>query len=180
MKAINEKLSYITPEEIEEQRMGRLNRIKSLTLEYQLGYFVGDYIVDHYLPTLSTDPIRSKNCIEVSDEDFMENERLSTTWSNRYEWGKFPDIKQENNVNSLWEAYRAHSEKLSKKYLPEVLKCTFNPINVENLDEFKKGIADALWDSDICAYSTDLNDIKIYHDDEYYLTYIELKRYDED
>lgn len=180
MNIIEDILSKITPEELDQSLMDRINRIKSLTLEYQLGTFVGENIINRYLPTLSTHPIHSNNCIQVSDEDFDEHERLEKKWMDRVCWGNFPDMNEENKEHALWDELSKYNKYLDKKYLPEVLLCTFDPIYVENIDGFKQGIADALWNSDICVYSTNLEDIKIYYDEDFYLTYIELKRYDED
>ena len=73
-------LNSITPEEVEKMKQKRIEQKNKLTLEYQLGYYVGLEIVHRYLPTLSTDMLQTRNVIEVSEEDSLENERLDTEW----------------------------------------------------------------------------------------------------
>jgi len=69
-KKISEMLSNITPEMKEKWKQERVESKKKLTLEYQLGYYVGLEIVHRYLPTLSTDMLQSRTVIEVSEEDW--------------------------------------------------------------------------------------------------------------
>lgn len=53
--------------------------MKKLTAEYQLGYYVGEYIYSRFLPTLSTlstDLLQTRNVIKVFEEDELENKRF--------------------------------------------------------------------------------------------------------
>jgi hypothetical protein len=60
-KTFDDLLKSITPEMEEKWKQDRIKEVKSLTTEQQLGFYVGIYIVDRYLPTLSTDGLHSRN-----------------------------------------------------------------------------------------------------------------------
>lgn len=168
-KVVDRLLKRLTPEKMEEIRLGTIKRNKEQTLESQLGYFVGEYIVYRYLPTLSTDMMHSRKVIEVSEEDTKENKRLSDEW---YE----STHKGENSSNEKWITYLNHNKMLEKKYLPEKLICHVRPLNVENMDEFKDGLISSLWNCDMCAYSLKPENINIYDEHHGYFTVIEFIR----
>jgi chaperonin cofactor prefoldin len=65
-----------TPEYKQKRIKENEEHLETLTMDYQLGYYVGEHIVNRYLPTLSTDILQSRNVIEVSEEDTIENNRL--------------------------------------------------------------------------------------------------------
>ena len=69
-----------TPEYRQEQIEKNQKYLDEVTVDYHYGCFVGEHIVDNYLPTLSTDMIHSNRVIEVSEEDTLENKRLDTEW----------------------------------------------------------------------------------------------------
>ena len=77
-KIFNDLLESITPEMEKNWKQRRIETKNSLTSEYQLGYYVGEYIVSRFLPTLSTDIIQSRRVINVSEEDTEENKRLDS------------------------------------------------------------------------------------------------------
>ena len=54
-----------TEEELKKWKDDRIEKIRSLSFEIQLGRFVGDILADD-LPTLSTDLLQSKKVIQVS------------------------------------------------------------------------------------------------------------------
>lgn len=110
---------------------------KKISLEYQLGYYVGEFIYSNFLPTLSTDLLKSRNVINVSDEDASENTRLESLWS-------FCSKSNDNNTKKKWKAYHAHNVMLHEKYLPHNLKCHIPKINVEDIEEFKSGLINSL------------------------------------
>ena len=62
-----------------------------------------------------------------------------------------------------------------KKYLPNPLQCYLSSLNITNMEEFKDGLMTSLWDSDVCNYNIDPDNIKIYDDDDMYFTIIELQ-----
>lgn len=66
---------------------------------------------------------------------------------------------------------------LEKKYLPQVLECYVNKIDVENITELKAGIRLTLWDCDICSYKIENDDDIIIEEQKYpfdYQTLIKL------
>lgn len=158
----------ITPEESEQIRLRRIESVKKLTLEYQLGWYIGEDIVRKYLPTLSVDMLQTRTVINVSEEEKNEAERLNNVWYANY------DEKAKNDPN--WIALRKYHVMLEEKYLPQVLECHIPSLNVENMGELKKGIRAALWDSDLCHYAiTEDDDIEIAHDNDFYFTIVKLK-----
>lgn len=167
-------LNSITPEEVEKMKQKRIEQKNKLTLEYQLGYYVGLEIVHRYLPTLSTDMLQTRNVIEVSEEDSLENERLDTEWyvTTRH-GGKWNGV-DENGDKEKWNLYHQHNKMLEKKYLPNPLKCHMDILNIQDMDEFKKGLRVALWDCDMCSYNIEPENIKIYDDEDVMFTIIEL------
>ena len=137
-----------------------LEEIKPDSLEFQVGIYVGEYVINRNLPTLSTDMIQTLNVIKVSDEDTSEHERLNNEWVARLtEAGfnsgcKFP---------KEWNAYLTFRKIIQKKYMPELLVCYVPKINVseEGMEDFKNGFSVALWDCDCCSYYTDNDKVKI-------------------
>lgn len=174
MSTLRRLMREMTPEKMEQMRKERIERNKKQTLESQLGYYVGEYIVHRYLPTLSTDTIQSRNCIIVSEDDTKENKRLNDEWfsSTRY-GGKWNGV-YENGDKEKWEEYRRHNKMLEYKYLPHTLVCHLQPLNVENIDEFKKGLSWSLWDCDMCSYNIKPENIKIYDEEDGYFTVFEF------
>ena len=173
-KKIQDLIDSITPEMSEEWKQKRIEKKKSLTLDYQLGYYVGLEIVHRFLPTLSTDMLQTLNVIEVSEEDTLENERLDTEWYETTRYGGNWNGKDENGDKEKWELYHQHNKMLDKKYLPNPLKCHLSLLNIQNMEEFKKGLCFALWDCDMCSYDIEPESIKIYDEEEFYNTVIEL------
>jgi hypothetical protein len=174
-KKISEMLSNITPKMKEKWKQERVDSKKKLTLEYQLGYYVGLEIVHRYLPTLSTDMLQSRTVIEVSEEDTLENERLDTEWYSTTTHGGEWNGVDENGNKEKWELYHQHNKMLERKYLPNPLECYMSLLNVQNMDEFKKGLRFALWDCDMCSYNIEPENIKIYDDEQSMFTIIELQ-----
>lgn len=142
--------------------------MKKVSIESQLGYYVGEYIYHRFLPTISTDSLLSRIVIPVSEEETIENKRLET------EWFKSGHKNRELNGDpELWKAYHAHNIMLQNKYLPHVLICNIPQIEVDNLEDFKRGLIASLWDTDLCSYSLKPENIKIENDEKYFTT-IEL------
>lgn len=162
----------LTPEKKEAMKQKRIAYTKSKTLEFQLGEYVGEYIVNRFLPTISTDSIRTNKCIEVSEEDKATNKQLEEDWFNSTKYGNNPLSETGNNIK--WDKYREHSRYLESKYLPKTLTCYLSPLNIQNIEEFKKGLSLTLWDCDICHYNIEPENIKIYDDEDGYFTYIEF------
>lgn len=168
---VDDMIKALTPEVKEEMKQKRLAALKAMTLEYQLGLFVGEYIVSRYLPSLSIDKwnINPKNIISVSPEETAEEERLTNIWFN-----KVQKFSKEECIEE-WNESIAYRKALMAKYLPHQIKCFIYPLNYENEKELKRGIKRALWDSDRCNYKcTTDEDIVIEHDEEGYYTYVHL------
>jgi hypothetical protein len=173
-KIFEDFLKSITPEMEEKWKQERIEKRKNLTVNYQLGYYVGLNIVNHYLPTLSTDPLQTHKVIEVSEEDTLENERLNSEWYITTRHGGEWNGEDENGDKEKWESYHQHNKMLEKKYLPNPLKCIMGLMNIQNMDEFKKGLRLALWDCDMCSYNIEPENIKICDDEEVRYTIIEF------
>lgn len=123
--------------------------------DYYLGKLVGEYIVATTLPTLSTDMIKTNRVIPVPEKEEKEHNRLYSEW--------VCGEKDENGINEHWQPHLDYIHYLGKKYLPKELISRvpkFGLEYVENMDEFKKGIKTALWDSDVCWYDLDSIEIK--------------------
>ena len=133
------------------------------TTEYYLGYYIGEYIVTHYLPTLSIDSdISGLNVVQVNEEDTKEYNRLDEILNKHIFLNKRYKPKEWNN----YLRYRIY---LYEKYLPKTLVCRIQMITFVDELEIKDGIRSSLWNSDICHYSCNANDIKIYQEDKYFL-----------
>ena len=173
-KKLQDLIDSITPEMSEEWKQKRIEKKKSLTLDYQLGYYVGLEIVHRFLPTLSTDILQTRNVIEVSEEDRLENERLDVEWYETTRYGGNWNGKDENGDKEKWELYHQHNKMLERKYLPNPLVCHLDLLNIENESEFKNGLRVALWDCDMCSYNIEPENIKIYDEEDMYFTIIEF------
>jgi hypothetical protein len=160
---------------------------------YSLGVYLGEYVIDHKLPTLSCDDVTSRNVIQVTWGEAQELRRLNDIWYNKYEelkyklYKEFPDEKRwklDNQANDLnkdnWNAYREYDNILSKKYIPETLEINvpFIDFSDENANLIiKEGFRDALWGCDMCYYSLEFDDIifKNDSDDTYNFASVILK-----
>jgi len=139
-------------------------------MDYQLGFYIGENIVDNYLPTLSTDIIHSRKVIKVSEKDEIENNRLDDEWFNSctHERGNSGDKEK-------WEAYFNHNKMLERKYLPQTLECVFSLIRIDDMNKFKEGIKESLWNCDMCSYNIDEDKIEITNDLELGFTHIKFQ-----
>ncbi len=171
--SLSERLKSITPEMREKWKQERNEMRKLLTPEFQLGNYVGETIVNNHLPSLSTNGLHTRKVIEVSKEDNDENQKLSDEWYETTRYG--------GNYNKLdvydkekWNLYRQHSIMLENKYLPNPLVCYVDLLNIQDIDEFKRGLIQSLWDCDMCSYSLEKSEIKIYDDEDFYFTIIEF------
>ena len=125
--------------------MRRVPNIKDLN--YQLGLYVGEYITRKYLPTLSTDALKTYNEIQVSEEDAerhrVADKALMKTYNHKW---RTVDSKKE------FEAFKTLNNELAKKYLSEKLDCLVPKIYPTDMDTFKEGLKDQLWDTDLSHY----------------------------
>lgn len=163
-----------TPEYKQKRIEENQKYLDKVTMDYQLGYFVGEKIVSRYLPTLSTDLLQSRNVIEVNEEDTIENKRLDDEWFESTHNKKIVNGEMEGD-SSKWDLYYQHNKMLEKKYLPEILECYFNLIKITDETEFKKGLRFSLWDCDMCSYNIEPDNVIIENDLEFGSTKIKFK-----
>ena len=169
-RVVSRLISELTPEDEKRLKTRRLERIKSMTAEYQLGCYVGDEIVRRYLPSLDIDMIHTNNVISVTPEEEQKAKELNDTWYNNHKDGG-------GDQDPNWIALRAFHKEMEDKYLPETVECHFSPLNIENMSEFKKGLIRSLWDCDICHYNIkEGDDIDVQLEDDYFFTIITLNR----
>jgi len=116
-------------------------------LNYQLGIYVGEYIVSHKLLTLSTDMLKSNCIIEVSVEDKLKHTEIRQSLNKTY---KFEG--GDGNSSEKFEVYKNFNHELAKKYLPKKINCLVPKVYISDMGLFKKGIDTSLWDSDLCWY----------------------------
>lgn len=193
--AFDRILGKLTPEKREQMRKDRLEQRASLSLAYQLGYYVGEEIVSRHLPTLSVDGIQTNKNISVTCAEGDECRRLNNLWFSKVEEFRVKYLSERNgkisNVERLeidnkvrestkeyWEDLRAYHKMLEDKYLPKTVECHFQLLNIpeEHMSEFKKGLEASLWDCDCSHYSTNPEDIEVKADDDGYFTTITLKK----
>lgn len=163
-EVVERLMKRLTPEYRENMKKKRIEIKNSLTAMWQLGFYVGEYIVHNDLPTISVEA-GTRRVIPVSVEDENEYRNIEKKWFIEY---------QKSEAKEEWESYQQYRQKLKKKYLPETLKCYVSVLNITNISEFKEGLINSLWNSDVCNYSLNPEDINIYDDDECYFTIIEL------
>jgi hypothetical protein len=163
-------LKDLTPEKLAEMKQRRLDNIKAMTMEYQIGWFVGDEIARRHLPSLDVDMIQTSRVIKVDLAEKARCQKLYDAW-----WTKREHEKEESSTE--WEALRAYHEMLEDKHLPKTLDCHIQAINYQDEEQLKLGIVRALWASDICHYScSEPSDVEVKLDDEGYFTIVTLHR----
>ncbi len=165
----------LTDKDVAELKRKRLERKSKLTLAYQLGFYVGEQIVNRYLPTLSVDMLKTHVNISVTCGEGDECRRLNDLW--------YAKAMQDRNDKSAgdseeWKALRAYHEMLEAKYLKDTIDCHFQVLNIEekDMDDFKAGIGASLWDCDCSRYSTKKENIGVREDEDGWFTIITLKR----
>lgn len=136
-------------------------------LNFQLGYFVGEQIVDMFLPTLSIDGIQIRRVIQCAIGEADEYHRLDDIWSKAYR-------KDQLNSQKEWDEVRAYDVEMQKKYLPETVRCHLMELNPTDMLQFKLGINNSLWNSDCCSYKLTPEDIEVVTENGF--TIITLKR----
>jgi len=138
----------------------------SKNLDYQLGIYVGEYILFKYLPTLSTDMILSNNIVKLSKSDTKKCELLDAKLKNSYSWGG--NTSSTDDITSdCHKKWLQHQNKMANKYLPPILKCNVPKVYPKNLKKFKKGIINTLWNCDLCWYSLSKSDIEFIPTDDF-------------
>ena len=129
-------------------------------LNYQLGMYVGEHITFKYLPTLSTDMMHTNTRVQVSEEDAERHRIVEEALNNtrKYNGG-------DGNSTEAFEIYKALNNELAKKYLPEKLTCLIPKIYPTNIDTFKEGLSDQLWDTDLSHYFPEDDFYRVGHEE---------------
>lgn len=168
----------LSPERSAAVKKRLLEERASLSLAYQLGYYVGEQIVDKFLPTLSCDMLQTNKNISVTCGEGDECRRLDDVWYNKRTSIKGSETEQSEGSKEEWKALRAYHEMLEEKYLPKTVECHFRLLNIteENMKDFKEGIGASLWNCDCSHYSTKSEDIDVKADEDGWFTNITLKR----
>lgn len=162
----------------EKMRQDRVNHRNSLTLAYQLGFYIGEQIVYRHLPTLSIDHIQTNKNISVTCAEGDEFRRLDEIWFNKRMSIKGTEEEKKKATELEWQDVTHLRKQLQDKYLPKTVKCYFSLLNIkeEDMKEFKEGIINSLWNCDCCHYSLKPSDISVVATDDGYFTIITLKR----
>ena len=116
-------------------------------LNYQLGLYVGEYITRRFLPTLSTDMLKTHTEIQVSEEDAERHRLVEEALTKTYKY-----YGGDGNSTEAFAIYKALNEELAKKYLPEKLDCLVPKVYPTDMDVFKEGLKDQLWNTDLSHY----------------------------
>jgi len=173
-RRIRERLS--DPEYVKTEREKRKKIMEETNLDNQLGYFVGEYIYFTTLPTLSSDFGTTRNCIKVTNEEEDKERDLTSVWHSLYSSTKGSDEDKKEASKNAWEDLLVFRKSLQDKYLPKEISTRVPCLRIDNMEEFKKGLIDSLWNSDVCQYSLNKDDVKVETDENYYHTIITLKR----
>ena len=116
-----------------------------LDLNFQLGLLAGEIIELKWLPTLSTDMLKTNRVIEVTDElDLAEHNRFQKLMD-----GAIGRPEMFGPIHKEWLSFY---NPMSKKYLPKSIECRIEKIEPTDLDEFKKGLNTFLWNTDLSHY----------------------------
>lgn len=124
------------------------------TADYYLGTLVGQIIFLKYLPTMNTDMLQSLHVIDVSEEDKAEVDRLHQILTDTYSDGTVPKTKygMKESTEIAHKNWIDYINVLAEKYLPKKLECHFEKIKVGDFKEFKEGLTDYLWNTDLSWY----------------------------
>ena len=134
----------------------------------------GEYIVNDFLVTLSTDLIRTRNVIQVSAEDTSKFEAIRAAW---YPVALKDKIVGNTESKDEWETMQEFYHYLAKKYLPEELVIKLPFPDVQHIDHVKDAIRNVLRECDCCSYCVEINDdIVIEHEPGTGVGVIRLKR----
>lgn len=123
------------------------------SLNYQLGEQVGQQIVHRFLPSLSTEMIKTNIIIEVPQEESDEFKKLDGEHYKYWMANGRPNNNNNDECTRLFYIARKFHHELEKKYLPNTIEAILLKVHPTNFKKFKKGIEDTLWDSDISSYS---------------------------
>lgn len=168
----------LTDEDRAELKRKRLESKSKLTLAYQLGFYVGEQIVNRYLPTLSVDMLKTRVNISVTCAEGDECRRLNDVWFDKRMEHRGDEDDITKATEKEWNEMQAYHKMLEDKYLKDTIDCHFQVLNIgeKDMDDFKAGIGASLWDCDCSHYSTKKENIEVQADEDGWFTIITLKR----
>jgi hypothetical protein len=92
-------------------------------------------------------------------------------------WKKRIDKIESADSDDEWKALREYHEMLEEKYLPKEIVCTIHAVNYLDETEFKRGIVNALWQSDMSHYMcSEPEDVDVGLDDNAWFTLVTIRR----
>ena len=127
-------------------------------LNYQLGQYVGEHITRRFLPTLSTDALKTYTEIQVSEEDAERHRIVDEALIDTY-YGRGTGDRRE-----AFKVYKALNNELARKYLSEKLDCLVPKVYPTDMNKFKEGLMDQLWDTDLSHYFPEDDFYKVGHE----------------
>lgn len=116
-----------------------------LDLNFQLGLLAGEIIYQKYLPTLSTDMMKTKVIIEVTDKDDLAKQ---AEFEKRYDEA----LGNEDKFSQVHKEWLEFYKPMERKYLPKTIECKIEKIHPTDLDKFKEGLNTYLWNTDLSHY----------------------------
>jgi hypothetical protein len=170
-KVLERILKRLTPKRLAEMKEEYRRRREALTPDYQIGFWVGEQIINKYLPTLSIHGILTNKVIYMTASERDNYDKLNDEWFSHSDYGD----KNKELYDKCWEILTAERLRLEEKYMPKEVKCYMHPINYKDEAQFKDGLISSLWNCDTCSYSLKPENIKIEQDDDMYFTIITLK-----
>ena len=134
--------SFSTPEYKEKNRIENQKKFERLSLDYQLGYYIGLYILMNRMPSLPINIFAYKNShVKISIDEKLEYEKLEQEYE-----------KSEEDEKKL-EALNNYELILEKKYLPNPYVCKLDLIKFENEIEFRRGLSVGLYNQEVQYYN---------------------------
>lgn len=129
-------------------------RKENIGPNHYLGKLVSEIIYEKYLPTTNVDTLPSKHTVNVTPDEKAEADRLHNILNATYDDGTKPSTKYgiKESTSIAHKNWINHIDSLAKIYLPKKLQCRFDKIVVTNIIEFKEGLSDYLWDTDLSWY----------------------------
>lgn len=123
------------------------NTFDYTNLDYQLGQYVGEYIIASFLPTLNIDSLLTRTVIDVSPEEKLKHEQLEKDWERKVFSKGDEEVSSEE-----FKILREHSHQLAIKYFEPELKIMVPKVYPKDLKMFRKGLEISIWDCDRSWY----------------------------
>lgn len=156
--------SFSTPEYKEKNRIENQRKYEGLTMDYQLGYYIGLYILMNRMPSLPVNIFAYKNShVKISEDEKLKYEKL-----------EFDYEKSDEDENKLEELYNFELI-LEKKYLPNPYICKLDLIKFENETEFRRGLNVGLYNPEVQYYN--IEEIEITHNFDFSNTILTFKAF---